>query len=480
MSENSKFNENYTDNNYVSMQELKTILRSSLIDELWKKILVYRNSYSKPLAGLKAINKKQLCITSTQSLFDRYSSFESKLMYFQTECVKASIYEDNKIAFQKIAYLLDLQLACKILGIKADDLSLKAIINGTYRDTDSNLTPVVAYYKALQGFESAINISDGYDFLGHEYAILEGTDELTYFFRRTNTQSKYTAAVIARVYDSAPANEIDSLMDSLFEFEQNDNKKGFIKALAMQYFVDYIKPFDNNNRLMAVLLGKWALARSSLGNVASILPFETAFLPSNKLNDYLTSIQQSGDFTYFVIYAMEQINPLLTTLLDELAKIKKNSIKKEFEGKEEVVKENLQADEIKAEIEEPKEPIKEEVKEVVPPKNNSPAIERIDPSKLKEGGLALSVPRASLSEKEIKDTARYIVETNPSIKKTQAYFFAGHCTIGRYYTIQDYKKCIRCAYETARTSMDLLAEQGFYKKLQLKNKFVYTPIKQGE
>ncbi|HBX24794.1 MAG TPA: hypothetical protein DEF61_00630 [Firmicutes bacterium] len=89
-------------------------------------------------------------------------------------------------------------------------------------------------------------------------------------------------------------------------------------------------------------------------------------------------------------------------------------------------------------------------------------------------------PKSGLSEKEIKETARYIVETNPNIKKAQAYFFAGHSTIGRYYTIQDYKKVTRCAYETARTSMDLLAEQGFYRKLQVKNKFVYTPIEQGE
>jgi hypothetical protein len=72
------------------------------------------------------------------------------------------------------------------------------------------------------------------------------------------------------------------------------------------------------------------------------------------------------------------------------------------------------------------------------------------------------------------------VETNPRIRKPQALFFASHSSLGRYYTIQDYKRTIRCAYETARTSMDNLAAEGFYQKLQIKNKFVYTPIKQGE
>ncbi len=85
-----------------------------------------------------------------------------------------------------------------------------------------------------------------------------------------------------------------------------------------------------------------------------------------------------------------------------------------------------------------------------------------------------------MSDKEIREYARYILETNPNIRKQQAFFYASHATLGRYYTIQDYKKATKCAYETARTSMDNLAAQGFYKKLQLKNKFVYTPIKQGE
>jgi hypothetical protein len=91
-----------------------------------------------------------------------------------------------------------------------------------------------------------------------------------------------------------------------------------------------------------------------------------------------------------------------------------------------------------------------------------------------------SVPTPMLSDHEMKEYARYIVETNPRVRKPQAVFFASHSALGRYYTIQDYKRTMRCAYETARTSMDNLAAEGFYQKLQIKNKFVYTPIKQGE
>ena len=97
-----------------------------------------------------------------------------------------------------------------------------------------------------------------------------------------------------------------------------------------------------------------------------------------------------------------------------------------------------------------------------------------------KGEAAVTAPKGEYSDKEIKDTAKYLLETHPSLRKKQALFYASHCTLGRFYTIQDYKRFSRCVYETARTSMDHLAELGFYAKKQIKNKFVYTPLKQGE
>ena len=72
--------------------------------------------------------------------------------------------------------------------------------------------------------------------------------------------------------------------------------------------------------------------------------------------------------------------------------------------------------------------------------------------------------------------AQNLLEQDPFLKKGQAHFYVRHCTMGKYYTIQQYKKCEGCVYETARTSMDNLAKLGYYRREQVKNKFVYTPI----
>ena len=75
-----------------------------------------------------------------------------------------------------------------------------------------------------------------------------------------------------------------------------------------------------------------------------------------------------------------------------------------------------------------------------------------------------------------EDFAERLLAINPYLKKDQAYFYAKHRVEGCFYTIGQYKDFASCSYETARTSMDLLADYGFYRKELFKNKYIYTPV----
>jgi len=83
---------------------------------------------------------------------------------------------------------------------------------------------------------------------------------------------------------------------------------------------------------------------------------------------------------------------------------------------------------------------------------------------------------SSLEGLENDAFAKALVELYPNVKYTQALFYARHRTVGRFYTIGHFKDFLECAYETARTSMEFLTSIGLYRKEQLKNKFVYTPV----
>ena len=93
----------------------------------------------------------------------------------------------------------------------------------------------------------------------------------------------------------------------------------------------------------------------------------------------------------------------------------------------------------------------------------------------KPQGLAFSYIPPEIDEKTASRLERHLLELDVRLKKGQAYFYARHCSLGMYYTIDQYKKAVKCVYETARTSMDQLAEFGYYEKKLVGKKFVYTP-----
>ena len=99
-----------------------------------------------------------------------------------------------------------------------------------------------------------------------------------------------------------------------------------------------------------------------------------------------------------------------------------------------------------------------------------------------ETGEKLELPDdypEELDEKTAQRLERHLLELDVRLKKGQAAFYARHCTLGMYYTIDQYKKATKCVYETARTSMDKLVEFGYYVKAPAGKKFVYTPVKRN-
>ena len=103
-------------------------------------------------------------------------------------------------------------------------------------------------------------------------------------------------------------------------------------------------------------------------------------------------------------------------------------------------------------------------------------VKEITPEHLAEEQIAVAYVPPALDERQASRLAQHLLELDPSLRKHEAHFYARHCTLGKKYTIAQYKKSIGCVYETARTSMDHLVELGYYRKEMVKNKFVYSPI----
>lgn len=468
----------YTDENYLTRSELRVAMRSNLINDFWREILEYRrdNAEKTPLIG---VNRAPFSITKTAATSLRLADFESRLQAYSGAMSDLALNPAAQKTFEKESLLSVLLEAGKLVSCPLSEIEAKAMLNGFFKPGENEKEALLWRFS---GMLKATPSAPSEESLGELRFALLGHDEVASFYRTSDFRSIYTTQVVARSYTYAPYGEIEGMMDSLFLFLSSPSFKPGLKSLACLYYIYIVKPFEENNELIATCFARSLLSSNGIEG-AAYLPFESLLQESPKLKDVLGEVQEQKDLTFFAFYCIERLNAFFEKSAGRLASLKRETVTQEFI---EIPKEEV----AEAPSEEPPSPpLKEEAKEeAAPPKAQKAKPGKAPPLSEEErrsfyeskGRNAVSTPLASLSDKEVKETARYLLETNPLLKKKQALFYASHSTLGRFYTIQDFKKATRCAYETARTSMDGLAEQGFYAKKQIKNKFVYTPIRQGD
>jgi Fic family protein len=460
----------FTEEKYSTKSEVTKELKIHYIDNIWSNILSYRANFNKYLA-LYTIESKQFifcnCVTinaNIENLSKKFSSIISEIQkmrnvndknYIRQNCLASSL--------SHIAKKNDLDVTKEYL---------LGIIRGEINSLSSSHSVLSSYLNALKYVENNYYNDIDETYLADLYSKLLNTDELISFYRTAEDKAHDNRVVISRVYTAAPIKLIPNLMTQLYSFIKNKSLPDSVKAMVAYYYINYIKPFASHNDEIAVLIAKAILGSAELGEYTVLLPLER-LLSSDLEKITLLSIetQKTGDVTYFANYGIELLNTLCGGLLDKIANLNVESLRNDFYKTDEetfqVVQEQpviqLAKEEDRVEEEPAKKIVTQEVKQVEQPK-------------VVEEQLAVTYIPKAIDEKEAYRLEKHLLELDPTLKKGEAKFYARHCTLGKKYTIQQYKKYIGCAYETARTSMDHLAELGYYRKEQVKNKYVYAPI----
>jgi Fic family protein len=383
----------------------------------------------------------------------------------------------------------------------------------------------LAYEKTLGFFAGKAPSASNEAFLAEAYGRLLGVEELTRFYRRRDFDGSAARAkyIYNPDYAYAPWETIESLMGAFFAWLQDEKTPYFAKAVASLYYLDYLKPFDERNSSLASLLGKSVIANAAKTGLAFLLPLENIIVKTDRCKTIALETQRTGDLTFVLLYAIDALSSALEALTGELNAIRIATYAPEYKelspaekAESEKAAKSQQLTFFDAASAAPAASASSIVSgaSIVPapapkasPSSESAPAPKITPASAplpeKQKPLPaaesptkpvsqpippMSVPPepsiafepSPLSDKEAKEYVQYLLETNPRLSKNQASFLAFHCALGRYYTIQNFKDYAKCAYETARTSMDKLAAEGYYEKLQVKNKFVYTPVRKGD
>ena len=476
----------FTETNYATKNEVSRELKISIIDGVWDKILSYRAPFCHYLS-IRGIDKNQLRVCLCPTISARLNTVEAKLLRVVSEANKLDSVNSDKQYFRQSCIIKNLQNIALANVSLSDEEHVRTVVLGTVRDPKLSRYLDALYYIKERHVN---NVND--DFLAELYSKVTGNDELTSFYRTRDLEDSNVAAVVSRVYKSAPAQLIDSMMDSLFNFVEKSTISPLCRSLISYYYIQFVKPFPEYNNEIAVLFSEAVLAHYSLGEFAIYLPFESILNENEgEISKIFNDVQSSSDVTYFLNFALKFANKEFDKMLDSLAEYSSKVIKEDFYKLDE---EENHVEEVEPEpIPEPalapiatpvEENVIEPVMEVEPAP--TPAPKPVEEKKVevktspvveKQVGLAVSYIPEELDEKTAQRLERHLLELDVRLKKGQAYFYARHCTLGRYYTIEQYRKAVKCVYETARTSMDKLVEYGYYEKTLVGKKFVYTPVK---
>ncbi len=453
--------EQYTDERYCTKKMVKSDMGGlSLIDGIWKNVTAYRFGHYHSIKSLFNRGKKQFHVIKTPAIAQKIEEITDILTRLD-EKLGRNQSEDNakRLAFDCVAYFAASH------GYEGKQIA-STVKLGAIAPGEEGLSGLSEYYRDLLDFPR-LEKEDFEDFLDEAAAslgIAEG--ELYRDYDKKNVFMRISEAW--EYEDGIESADIHDYLASLFAFLLNDPHSPLLKGLSVLFYCDFVQPFKEKGELLSSLLAKMVFVKQ-FPNLGPYLPIEGFTKHDPEYLDFANSAVEDGDLSYPVYYFLSSLRRRLADMVIQ-----------EVERKDEP------APMIMAEAKEqpsPTPPSGVESRSTPAIDNPPPAIkapiERIEEIPSSEGKLAIVVRKSQLSEKELKEAARYIAMTHPNLRKTQANFYVSHCEIGCYYTIADYKKHAKCAYETARTSMDKLAEEGFYKKLQLKNKYVYTPIKQN-
>ena len=487
--DNDQLSIRFSEESYSTRSEVAKALGTNLIDGIWNNILIYRRNYARA-TSLSDISKARYQITYLSSISTKVDELANKLSQLSDLYNKFDNDSLERINILHRQRKSELYAAGKILKTALNEVAISNIINN--RPVDGQYDSVVNYYKALQYVERDIYGNIDEEMLAKLYQMLCGSEELISFYRVNDFDVYSQRALINREYMGAPVRLIEELMENLLDFIRDESTEVGVKIAAILYMMDYIKPFEKYNELMAILMVKAMLVRHNVSST-SILPLESLLADNfDKFRALSKEVQKSRDLTYILSYTSSEVIRIIDNSINIINRLEITEVQNDYYRGDDPVsfKEEFGFDMPKSSLE-ASEPIKEEtvVEEVKPVEPVAPVVEEkpvqkveVTPTpkvnKVKSEPTILAKPVSVVSEdKNFKQMEEDMLESDPELRSHQAHFYVRHCTLGKFYTIQQYKKAEGVVYETARTSMDNLAKKGYYKREQVKNKFVYTPVK---
>lgn len=457
---------------YANKKQVARALGFSSIDGIWQEILQYRSVFAANL-NLSSVEQSAYQFVQTPYIVNLISSFENKLNKILIKY--SSLTSEQQNEFNKLSYTKVLQSIARKYNLQIENEGyFRHLINGDISAIPPNEVILLNYLNALKLIKTKSDLPLDIDYAAELYSQITGNFELTKLYRDEDLLGMNQKILVNPDFNPAPPAMIENMMEQLYAFSGDRRVSKLVRAVVSAYQVQQMLPFDYFSEEMGVLFLKAILAHEDLEMIATNLNFEVLLIENSELQKTILEVKRTHDITYYIDAVFNLISLNLEQLIEDLNLAQIAKIKEEQYTLDELVEKVVTvSDDTHQENKE------EEVEKVNPSRVvEPPGLQKESLSELAlRKDTAISHFSVGYNEREAQLLEQHLIESDPRIKKSEAAFYARHCTMEKYYTIEQFKLASSCAYETARKSMDNLVFLGYYRKEMIKNKFIYTPIK---
>lgn len=422
----------FSEDAYATKDDVKAVYNQDDVEDVWKNVLTYRSFYDTE-TDLKDNNGLSYKISLTKSISSRSYGLERKLLNDELKYVLLKDDLKKEFAIQREAEAIK-STAISINQPVTDNMIRKIVLN-EIETIPSSLFVLKAFH---EGYQYAMKMPRlDLEAIETINCLVSGEtlEKTSPHYRKNNLHD------ILNPLSPCPAEEIPSRLESLLSFLGQEEIPTILRALSIPYVFFSLRPFEFYNEETACLVAKCFLKTNGLDMMGFVLNIESiCYATSNTFFGRLKLTEASLDLTYVLSRFLPFVLQNEGTISESLSEFSIQNISQNGtfqDGK------TTHENDIKV----------------------------ID-------GAEYALPTFPLDDslETIEARSRKLKEIHPQLKPKQAHFYAGHCTIGLHYTIDQFKKEEKTVYETARTSMEDLANRGFYKKELIGKRFVYSPI----
>jgi Fic family protein len=304
---------------YLPWNKLKYKLGDvSSYKEVWKKIKSMRKPSLYKVPQIKGINGSCFYINFTPKIIEYCSEVDQYTGMVTSESHRISLNKKSGFSLVVINSIMEESISSsQIEGASTSKKIAKEMIRGSKQPQDDSQKMILNDYLARRHIVDEVQKSAlSHSLIKDIHSIVTKgllNEEKCGNYRGSNDIKVYDNVTNEVLHEPPKFTEIQTLIDSLIEFANNQDKVLFIhpvvKASIIHFMIGYIHPFEDGNGRTARLLVYWYLLKEGYSIFETIIISKIIKLKVGQYQKaYLYTEHDDNDLTYFVLFHLEVIS----------------------------------------------------------------------------------------------------------------------------------------------------------------------------